>query len=454
MSSRSDKIPPAIWAALIAGALALWIGRFIATQTSVAGGYFILLPLLVALSIPLLIFGWEDREPLHSAIRIFVLALLVRLFLTTFLDALVNPNTLAPDQVRYHLAGTYQAELWHGTREELPIWFMNPGNPYYYLVGWLYYVFGANMLLPKLFNSVVGALAVVGLYRITLRLATRRAALLAGVFAAFFPSLMLWGTLAIRDSLVVLGLVLCFDAVLDWSVRKRPSALVVLGLGIFTVIALRGYLASLLLASVALSAMTGWGRSVSLRRFLVSVSVLVLLTIVLRQAGITGVLVEQVSLQELESMRQNLAVGGSAYGHESDISSLGGALLHLPTGIAYFLLAPFPWSVRSSLQLIALPEVFLWYCLVPFVIWGVRLSIQQNGARLAPMLTFLAGVTVTYSLVEGNVGTAYRHRAQVLIFFLSFAAVGLDAFLTRREQQRRRLTQPGLAQREGALGTQ
>jgi len=35
-------------------------------------------------------------------------------------------------------------------------------------------------------------------------------------------------------------------------------------------------------------------------------------------------------------------------------------------------------------------------------------------------------LTVSYSLGEGNVGTLYRHRAQVLGFFLVFAAVGKE----------------------------
>jgi hypothetical protein len=41
-------------------------------------------------------------------------------------------------------------------------------------------------------------------------------------------------------------------------------------------------------------------------------------------------------------------------------------------------------------------------------------------------LLITAGLTLGYSLGEGNAGTAYRHRAQLVCFFLIFAAVGQD----------------------------
>ncbi|MCB0218311.1 MAG: glycosyltransferase family 39 protein [Chrysiogenetes bacterium] len=443
---QNESVPWLVLVVLVP--VALWSGRFIAVDTSSAAGYFILLPLLLAFSVPFLIFGGADATQRSYAVRLFVFALLLRVALAAVTTAFIDPNAVAPDQVRYHYAGTFLAQEWHGEIEGPPSWFMNPGNLYYIFVGSIYYVFGSSMLLPKLVNAVAGALAVVGLFRIAGRIATQRAALLAGVFAALCPSLTLWSALAIRDALVVLGLVLCFDAVLDWSERKRLSAWLMLAFGVFLVATLRDYLANILLASLALAAIAGQGKVISPRRFLVSISILVLLVIVLREMGIVEPLVEQVSLEGLESARQKLAIGGSAFGAGSSVGSLGSALLHLPIGIAYFLLAPFPWSVESNLQFAALPEVFLWYGLVPFVIIGIKRAFEQHATRLASLFMFVTTVTLTYSLVEGNVGTAYRHRAQVLIFFLAFAGIGVDVFMERRARSRSRgsLTQPAALQ--------
>ena len=59
------------------------------------------------------------------------------------------------------------------------------------------------------------------------------------------------------------------------------------------------------------------------------------------------------------------------------------------------------------------------------MIAGLRDTLRRRFAAAAPLAFFAGLATLSYALVEGNLGTAYRHRAQVLILFLIFAAVGL-----------------------------
>jgi hypothetical protein len=37
---------------------------------------------------------------------------------------------------------------------------------------------------------------------------------------------------------------------------------------------------------------------------------------------------------------------------------------------------------------------------------------------------FTVGLTLVYALSQGNVGTAYRQRSQVLVFYFIFVALG------------------------------
>jgi hypothetical protein len=46
------------------------------------------------------------------------------------------------------------------------------------------------------------------------------------------------------------------------------------------------------------------------------------------------------------------------------------------------------------------------------------------------------GLTLSYALYQSNVGTAYRHRAQLYVFFIIFISVGLE--LRREAKQKRR----------------
>jgi hypothetical protein len=45
-------------------------------------------------------------------------------------------------------------------------------------------------------------------------------------------------------------------------------------------------------------------------------------------------------------------------------------------------------------------------------------------------------LTLAYALVQGNIGTAYRQRSQLLIFYFIFVSVGWSLLGEVREAQR------------------
>ena len=57
---------------------------------------------------------------------------------------------------------------------------------------------------------------------------------------------------------------------------------------------------------------------------------------------------------------------------------------------------------------------------------------------------FTVMLTFAYSVFQGNVGTAYRQRAQLLVFYFIFVAVGYVLLKEKREERKRQK----LAQRE------
>ena len=46
-------------------------------------------------------------------------------------------------------------------------------------------------------------------------------------------------------------------------------------------------------------------------------------------------------------------------------------------------------------------------------------------------------LTISYSVFQGNVGTAYRQRAQLLVFYFIFVAVGFVLPKEKREERKR-----------------
>jgi hypothetical protein len=136
------------------------------------------------------------------------------------------------------------------------------------------------------------------------------------------------------------------------------------------------------------------------------------------------------TLETIGRMRTGLQQGaGSSYGSGIDTGSIGGTLRFLPMGLAFLLFAPFPWRIESALQAAAMPEAMRWYPLFIFSLVGVRwVTKQKGGDWLIPACILLVVVTMC-ALVEGNFGTAYRHRAQIMPLFFVFASVGTARFV-------------------------
>ena len=140
-----------------------------------------------------------------------------------------------------------------------------------------------------------------------------------------------------------------------------------------------------------------------------------------------------VELQRLRSWSSSAVAAESGFANDADVSTVGGALSLLPTGLLYFFFAPFPWQLGSIRQSLAIPETLYFYTLVPGIIGGILYLFRYRLAESLGVLLVTLTVTFGYAIGQGNVGTLYRHKAQVTGFYYAFAAIGI-------EQRRRRTT--------------
>jgi hypothetical protein len=156
------------------------------------------------------------------------------------------------------------------------------------------------------------------------------------------------------------------------------------------------------------------------------------------------------SFQQLQRMRTDASQSAiSGFGQDVDVSTTAGAFSAIPLGLSYLILAPFPWQMASVRQLITLPEMLLWWGSLPFLVLGLWFAIKYKLREVAPILIFTTLLTLTYSILQGNVGTAYRQRAQLLIFYFVFVAVGFVLAQEKREERALRRE----AERERSRGT-
>ena len=97
----------------------------------------------------------------------------------------------------------------------------------------------------------------------------------------------------------------------------------------------------------------------------------------------------------------------------------------------------FHGSSRRLRQSITLPEMIVWWLAFPLLVLGLWYSIRHRLREVSPIVMFTTMLTLAYSLFQGNVGTAYRQRSQLLVFYFIFVAVGAIIMKERAEDKRR-----------------
>ena len=91
----------------------------------------------------------------------------------------------------------------------------------------------------------------------------------------------------------------------------------------------------------------------------------------------------------------------------------------------------------------------VWYALPAFA-RGLAYSIRRRFRDVVPILVFAVTLTIAHALMQRNVGTAYRKRTQVTMFFFVFMAVGI---VQRSRQATQQPFEPVLATAKAGIGT-
>src|SRR5262249_2443171 len=310
----------------------------------------------------------------------------------------------------------------------------------FYFVASVYYVVGQNPLLIQFINCALGASACVVAYKIAMMIYPgQRVARTAAAFTAFSPSLTLCSSQILKAGPLALFLALC--TLFPLKLRDRFTGkhfLLLLG-SLFCLFALRNYAAYIIFIAMAGTFVLTAKRFTPIR--ILQGSLLVIL-IGLALSYFAGGHVQQfaesaLDLKRIQAVRVwGAKVSGSGFGADVDISDPQAALGFLPVGVVYVLFAPSPWMMGNLRQLITLPEMLAWWLLLPIMLKGYWFAIRHRLRASFPITVFSIGLTLAYALYQSNVGTAYRHRAQLFVFFFIFISMGRE--LKRAPNQARR----------------
>ena len=116
----------------------------------------------------------------------------------------------------------------------------------------------------------------------------------------------------------------------------------------------------------------------------------------------------------------------SVPGVSDDVSSF-------PRGVIAVLAEPFPWSTGTARLAFAKVETLFWYPLLALALIGAAVSRARR--QLSFFIVAAAGTVIIYALAEGNIGTAFRHRGELLPGTVVLAVVGAHLLASRRRER-------------------
>jgi hypothetical protein len=406
------------------------------------------LALCVATSLPTL---WllarrkslEDRTFL---LRIFILGVLVRLIVGTVIHLGHMEEFFGGDANTYSIFGKSLAASWHGDRYHLAKYqsFVASGAGAWgmlYLVAAVYELVGENMLAVQFINASIGSATAIVVYESAQHIfKNKRVSRWACLLVCFWPSLILWSAQALKDGIIVLVLSLGILCTVKLMNKISIGYLFLLTACLSALLTLRFYTFYMMVAAVAGSFLLGM-KSLNAQAFIGRFLAIVGIGLIFTWFGVIQYAGSQLSrygnMQMVQMSREDMARSAdSGFMKDVDVSTTEGALTAIPIGTLYLLFAPFPWQLASLRQSLPLPEMIVWWLCFPFVILGFWYGLKHRLSEVAPILIFTTMLTLAYSLVQGNVGTAYRQRSQLLVFYFIFLAVGAVIMKERAEDKR------------------
>jgi 4-amino-4-deoxy-L-arabinose transferase-like glycosyltransferase len=379
----------------------------------------------------------RSRLPLGDArflSTVYTWSLLLRSALAVILNVFATDSIFAltfwGDSTAYDIAGYQLAQQWSGEPVvgTAPLAMAVSGYGWVHFVAAVYFLFGRNHLLVQFLNGMLGGLTILVIYAIASRLFDAKVARLAALFMGFFPQVVFWSAGMYKDPATLLCIALCMYSVVRLRERLSAGMILVFVLAELSLIGLRFYIAYFVaFATLATFLFTG-GRN-PIRLVITYALLLAALVGALNVAVARETLERQasfLSLERLQITRDDQATSSrSGFGTEFNVSTPAGALAALPTGIIYLLFAPFPWAISGLRQVMVLPETLVWYALMPAFVRGALYAIRHKFGAVLPIVVFAVSLTGAYALMQGNVGTAYRQRTQITMFFYIFMAVGI-----------------------------
>jgi hypothetical protein len=431
----------------------------------------------------------------HPVLSSFLVALGARLVFIA-VSGVFHDGALIPDETQYLILalvaseGELNATFWPGYGQHL----FDATRTFMWPLTALFWIFGPSRFVGQLLVATFGAVTAALSARLAGRFLRPRFALLAGLIVALFPSQILWSSVVLRETAIWTGLV-AIAVVIEWSLRANSTGRILastlsLGLLFALLLWLREQTAVVALWCLVPAFLVGR------RRLAVRLPCAIFLLAIVPWVGGLGLGASdfaQDAVKRLGSSRAYMSldadsrysdgsIGVVRQDERADMSvsvchpdgSIAAAataasaaamldrptgtwlcipdrvdqgnmlvdnraitsLRRVPRGLFDTLVRPLPWEGRGNLEmLMAGLESILWTAIYGLTIYGVWSHRDRYHILLFPSLLILS-IAIAGAVSHGNLGTAFRHRGQIMFALAVLATGGIQAIFEVRRQKR------------------
>ena len=303
------------------------------------------------------------------------------------------------------------------------------------IISIFYSIFGESKMMAQSISVALGTASVYLVYQLSLMVWDYTSAKKAAWVTAFFPTLILYSSLILRETYVVFFLLVGLIGIAKFMRNKTISS--------FLQILVSFYILKLLHGPAVIGGLIFFIYSIlsSIKKILININHLKvnlsnLFFLILLLIPITLFFIYNIKIPYLPSLfdfstlisKSNIGmISAASYPSWLSINSNYELITKGIIKAFYFLYSPFIWDIRTPYHIFGLLDGMLYFILTIYLFknWQV---IWANPITRIFILLFICYIVV-YALGVGNFGTGIRHRSKFVVIFIVLAAPKIHKFI-------------------------
>jgi len=389
---------------------------------------------------------FQSKKDCKFLFTIFILAFLSRISLSLLLYNLVflrNGTGLFGDGWCYNENGYSILQVWLGGVKDINviaghIRSISPSGTlgsYDFWNAIVYYFTGKSPISVIFINCLASSLTVILVYHITKQLYNEKAAKISAILTAFWFSLFTWSVQNLKEPLSVFLIAVLIWAILRLKVKFRFYLLFLIILSSIALKELRMVSFLIFYAVIFPFSMVLflWKKN---RILFILLTVLMGLVIAMFVNNYLARFFPKNQnnfslIEYIYKMRTYRAYGNTAFLSNLDITNPAIFMFFAPIALLVAWLAPFPWQIGSLSQIAVIPEMLLYYMLLPAMFSGWSFIMRHKVREGGIIIVYIFIMMLVLAFIEGNIGTLFRHRAMVLPFMFILIGIGIVRYRTK-----------------------